>query len=130
MTNSECLKATILRPINYARAASLVASVTGIVSKRGKVVADTSTNSLIIQDVDSRIAVDSAFVGQLDIETVVKASHALSSEMVLPGLIEKLMRHEDLSTEEAGAAMGEIMEGRAASALEGRRPAKALQIAQ
>jgi len=32
-------------------------------------VADTATNSLIIQDVESRIAVDSNFVTQLDIET-------------------------------------------------------------
>jgi len=44
-----------------------------------------------------------ARVGQLDIETVVKASHALSSEMVLPGLIEKLMR---IAVEHAGAERG------------------------
>jgi GAF domain-containing protein len=31
-------------------------------------------------------------VGQLDVETVIKASQALSSEIVLPKLIEKLMR--------------------------------------
>jgi type IV pilus assembly protein PilQ len=43
--------------------------VTGIVSKRGKVVPDTSTNSIILQDVESRIAGDSAFVTQLDQET-------------------------------------------------------------
>ena len=39
-------------------------------------------------------------VGQLDVETVVKASHALSSEMVLPTLIEKLVR---IALENAGA---------------------------
>src|SRR5882672_3570097 len=44
-----------------------------------------------------------ARAGQLDIETVVKASHALSSEMVLPGLIEKLMR---IAVEHAGAERG------------------------
>ena len=60
---------TILRPVNYARAASLVGSVKGIVSKRGTVVADTASNSLIIQDVESRIVADSAFVSQLDIQT-------------------------------------------------------------
>ena len=60
---------TIIRPVNYARATSLIGSVGGIISKRGKVVADTATNSLIIQDVESRISADTAFVSQLDKET-------------------------------------------------------------
>src|SRR5437870_2021554 len=42
-------------------------------------------------------------VAQLDIETVVKASQALSSEMVLPKLIEKLVR---IAVENAGAERG------------------------
>jgi PAS domain S-box-containing protein len=42
-------------------------------------------------------------VGQLDLETVVKASQALSSEMVLNELIERLMR---LAVEHAGAERG------------------------
>ena len=42
-------------------------------------------------------------VRQLDVETVVKASQALSSEIVLPTLIEKLMR---LAVEHAGAERG------------------------
>ena len=42
-------------------------------------------------------------VGQLDVETVVKASQALSSEMVLHTLIEKLMR---IAVEHAGAERG------------------------
>jgi PAS domain S-box-containing protein len=42
-------------------------------------------------------------VGQLDVETVVKASQALSSEMVLPELIEKLVR---VAVENAGAERG------------------------
>jgi PAS domain S-box-containing protein len=41
--------------------------------------------------------------GQLDIETVVKASQALSREIVLPKLIEKLVR---IAVEHAGAARG------------------------
>jgi anthranilate phosphoribosyltransferase len=55
-------------------------------------------------------------------------------------LIEKLMRHEDLTSEEAGAAMGEIMEGRAASAhiaglliglaMKGERPAEIVGFAR
>ena len=42
-------------------------------------------------------------VGHLDFETVVKASQALSSEMVLPKLIEKLVR---IAVENAGAERG------------------------
>ena len=42
-------------------------------------------------------------VGQLDVETVVKASQALSSEIVLPKLIEKLLR---IAVEHAGAERG------------------------
>ena len=42
-------------------------------------------------------------VGQLDVETVIKASQALSSEIVLPRLIEKLMR---IAVEHAGAQRG------------------------
>ena len=60
---------TVIMPINYARASSMAVSVAGIVSRRGKVVADTATNSLILTDVESRIPDDSAFVAQLDIPT-------------------------------------------------------------
>jgi predicted ATPase/signal transduction histidine kinase len=42
-------------------------------------------------------------VGQLDVETVIKASQALSSEIVLSNLIEKLMR---IAVEHAGAERG------------------------
>jgi PAS domain S-box-containing protein len=44
-----------------------------------------------------------AQAGQLDVETVVKASQAISSEMVLPRLIEKLVR---IAMEHAGAERG------------------------
>jgi PAS domain S-box-containing protein len=44
-----------------------------------------------------------ASIGQLDVATVVKASQALSSEIVLPKLIEKLMR---IAIEHAGAERG------------------------
>jgi GAF domain-containing protein len=42
-------------------------------------------------------------LGQLDVETVVKASQALSSEIVLPRLIERLMR---IAVEHVGAERG------------------------
>jgi PAS domain S-box-containing protein len=51
-----------------------------------------------------RVAVSTVDIGepagQLDVETVVKASQALSSEMILPTLIERLMR---IAVEHAGA---------------------------
>ncbi len=59
---------------------------------------------------------------------------------MFPQLIEKLMRHEDLSTDEASAAMAEIMEGRAAAAhiggllvglaMKGERPAEIVGLAR
>jgi PAS domain S-box-containing protein len=51
----------------------------------------------------SSMATIGASVGQLDIETVVKASQALSSEIVLRRLIERLMR---IAVEHAGAERG------------------------
>jgi PAS domain S-box-containing protein len=45
-------------------------------------------------------------VGQLDVETVLKASQALSSEIVLPKLIEKLLR---IAVEHAGAERGVLI---------------------
>ena len=45
----------------------------------------------------------SPMAGQLDVEAVVKASQALSSEIVLPTLIEKLVR---IAVENAGAERG------------------------
>ena len=59
---------------------------------------------------------------------------------MFPGLIEKLMRREDLTSEEAAAAMVEVMEGRAADAqiaglliglaMKGERPAEIVGLAR
>jgi anthranilate phosphoribosyltransferase len=59
---------------------------------------------------------------------------------MFPALIEKLTRREDLSTEEAAAAMAEVMEGRAAEAqiagfliglaMKGERPAEIVGLAR
>jgi anthranilate phosphoribosyltransferase len=59
---------------------------------------------------------------------------------MFPGLIEKLTRHEDLTAEEAAAAMAEVMEGRAAPAhlsalliglaMKGERPAEIVGLAR
>lgn len=59
---------------------------------------------------EERIAASSAMIGpstgQLDVETVVKASQAVSSEMILPELIEKLLR---IAVENAGAERGVLI---------------------
>jgi len=59
---------------------------------------------------------------------------------MFPQLIEKLSRHEDLTTDEAAAAMSEVMEGRAAPAhiaallvglaMKGERPAEIVGLAR
>jgi type IV pilus assembly protein PilQ len=64
----EPLETRILR-VNYARATSLVPALDAIRSTRGKVVADTATNSLIITDAVSRIESYSQFLSQLDVRT-------------------------------------------------------------
>jgi type IV pilus assembly protein PilQ len=61
---------TRLVRVNYARATALVPSVAAIVSKpRGTVVADSTTNSLVITEVSTRIAEVEQFVRGLDIRT-------------------------------------------------------------
>jgi type IV pilus assembly protein PilQ len=71
----EPLTTKIVR-VNYVRAGAMIPALQSVISARGKVVADTTTNSLIITDVESRIAQDSAFVAQLDIRTPQVSIHA------------------------------------------------------
>ncbi len=60
---------TRLVRINYAKATSLVPAVASIVTKRGAVVADSSSNSLVITEVSSRINQVADFVQGLDLRT-------------------------------------------------------------
>ncbi|HWA14870.1 MAG TPA: AMIN domain-containing protein, partial [Gemmatimonadales bacterium] len=60
---------TRMIPVNYANAGQVLGSVKSILSKRGAVVADTSTNALIVTETRSRIQDVSDFVKQLDIRT-------------------------------------------------------------
>jgi type IV pilus assembly protein PilQ len=60
---------TRLVRINYARATSLVPSVSSIVTKRGAVVADSTSNALVITEVSSRIDDVVDFVRGLDLRT-------------------------------------------------------------
>jgi len=65
----EPLETSIVR-INYAQAASLSKTVESIITKgRGRVVADTGSNALIITDTRSRISNVTDFVRGLDIRT-------------------------------------------------------------
>ena len=65
----EPLETSIVR-INYAHAGSLEKTVESILTKgRGRVVADTGSNSLIITDTRSRVASVTDFVRGLDIRT-------------------------------------------------------------
>jgi type IV pilus secretin PilQ/predicted competence protein len=60
---------TKIIPVNYQNAGALAKSLEFVVSSRGKVTADTSTNSIIITDVEGRLQSDSLFVAQLDVPT-------------------------------------------------------------
>jgi type IV pilus assembly protein PilQ len=71
----EPLTTKIVR-VNYVRAGAMIPALGAVLSGRGKVVADTATNSLIITDVESRVAQDSAFVTQLDVRTPQVSIHA------------------------------------------------------
>ncbi len=56
--------------INYARATSLAPSVAGVVTPgRGRAVPDTTTNSIIVTDLRSRIAMVDSFIQALDVRT-------------------------------------------------------------
>ncbi|HUC41868.1 MAG TPA: AMIN domain-containing protein, partial [Gemmatimonadales bacterium] len=60
---------TRLVRINYAKATSLVPSISSILTKRGAVVADSTSNSLVITEVTSRIDQAVEFVKGLDQRT-------------------------------------------------------------
>jgi type IV pilus assembly protein PilQ len=60
---------TRLVRINYAKATSLVPSVQSILTKRGQAVADSTSNSLVITEVSSRIEDVVEFVKGLDLRT-------------------------------------------------------------
>jgi type IV pilus assembly protein PilQ len=60
---------TRLVRINYAKATSLVPSVQSILTKRGQAVADSTSNSLVITEVSSRIDDVVEFVKGLDLRT-------------------------------------------------------------
>jgi len=60
---------TRLVRVNYAKAGALVPSVASILTKRGAVVADSTSNALVITEISSRINRVEEFVKGLDIRT-------------------------------------------------------------
>jgi type IV pilus assembly protein PilQ len=60
---------TRMIPVNYASASQLLPSVKSILSGRGKIVADTTTNSLIVTETRTHIGEVADFVKNLDIRT-------------------------------------------------------------
>ncbi len=60
---------TRLVRVNYARASAMVPSVQSILTQRGKVVADSTSNALVITEISSRITRVEEFVKGLDIRT-------------------------------------------------------------
>ena len=60
---------TRLVRVNYAKAGALVPSVASILTKRGAVVADSTSNALVITEISSRITRVEEFVKGLDIRT-------------------------------------------------------------
>jgi len=60
---------TRLVRVNYAKASALVPSVASILTKRGQVVADSTSNALVITEIASRITRVEEFVKGLDIRT-------------------------------------------------------------
>ena len=57
---------TRLIPVNFARASALQTSILPILTSRGNIVADTSSNTLIVIDVESRVESAERLVAQLD----------------------------------------------------------------
>jgi len=55
--------------IDYARATTLQPSIVGVVSSRGKIIADSVTNSIIVTELSSRISSVESFIKSLDTRT-------------------------------------------------------------
>lgn len=60
---------TRMIPVNYASAGQVLPSVKSILTKRGSVVSDTTTNSLIVTETKSRMIEVQDFIKNLDIRT-------------------------------------------------------------
>jgi type IV pilus assembly protein PilQ len=96
----EGLSTTIVK-VNYARASSLAPSVASMVSRRGKAVPDTTTNSIIVTDLASRLDTIRAFINALDLRT---PQVAISAKIIFVHRtdLEELGLRYDLGTSNQG----------------------------
>jgi type IV pilus assembly protein PilQ len=63
-------RVTVMRPLNYARATQMIATLTKFRSPRGEMVADDRTNTLIVTDIPQAIPTIDDILKQLDRRTV------------------------------------------------------------
>jgi len=104
--------------IRYARASALETSIHSILSPKGKVVADTTTNSLIVTELASRIAQVDSFIQTLDVhipEVAIQASIVFVDKTDIEDLglqydlgttsqfFNKLIQRPNLATDPTGA---------------------------
>lgn len=96
----EPLETRLVR-VNYANAAAVAKNLSGIISKRGSVVADSGTNSLIITDTRSKVSGVEDFVKGLDVRT---PSVSIQAKIILVNRedIEGLGIQYDLGAQAAG----------------------------
>ena len=96
----EPLETRLVR-VNYASAAAIAKNLSGIISKRGSVVADSGTNSLIITDTRSKVSGVEDFVKGLDVRT---PSVSIQAKIILVNRedIEGLGIQYDLGAQAAG----------------------------
>ncbi|KPK02286.1 MAG: hypothetical protein AMS20_12245 [Gemmatimonas sp. SG8_28] len=104
----EPLNTRIMR-VNYARASSLISVLEGAKSERGKVVADTATNSLVITDVPSRLGNIESLVHSLDLQT---AQISIQAKIILVSRTDVLdlgIQYDFADTHNGGAFFNTVL---------------------
>jgi type IV pilus assembly protein PilQ len=104
----EPLNTRIMR-VNYARASSLISVLEGAKSERGKVVADTATNSLVITDVPSRLGNIESLVTSLDLQT---AQISIQAKIILVSRTDVLdlgIQYDFADTHNGGAFFNTVL---------------------
>jgi len=104
----EPLNTRIMR-VNYARASSLISVLEGAKSERGKVVADTATNSLVITDVPSRLGNIESLVNSLDLQT---AQISIQAKIILVSRTDVLdlgIQYDFADTHNGGAFFNTVL---------------------
>ena len=104
----EPLNTRIMR-VNYARASSLIPVLEGAKSERGKVVADTATNSLVITDVPSRLGNIESLVNSLDLQT---AQISIQAKIILVSRTDVLdlgIQYDFADTHNGGAFFNTVL---------------------